>query len=152
MTVITIEAVIQKAQEKCHLSGVKLTDKRKKILELILRAETPLSPYQVVEQYNAQSEKNMPANSAYRILDFLVTENLAHKLHSANKYIACSHIACDHAHDVPQFLICRKCSRVKEITVKQSLINELEKNIQSADYQLVSSHLELDCLCPDCRD
>ncbi len=152
MTAITIETVIHKAQEKCHLSGVKLTDKRKKILELMLASETPLSPYQVVEQYNAQSEKNMPANSAYRILDFLVAENLAHKLNSANKYIACSHIACDHAHDVPQFLICRKCSRVKEIMVKQSLIHELKQNVHSAGYQLLSSHLELDCLCPDCKD
>lgn len=145
-----IDDLILSAQKKCSDSGVKLTQKRQKILELMLASKTPLSPYEVVERYNAQGDSKMPANSAYRILDFLASENLAHKLSSANKYIACSHIACSHRHDIPQFLICRDCSQVKEIMVSRKLIKEVNANVEQAGYQMLGTAIELDCLCGEC--
>lgn len=145
-----IDTVLSKALQLCATSGGRLTEKRKRILELLLRSETPLSAYEVADQYNNVSEHSMPAMSVYRILDFLVTEDLAHKLSSANKYVACSHIACSHAHEVPQFLICRTCHKVKEIGIKRSVIEQLSESVQSAGYTLVNSQLELDCLCEQC--
>lgn len=146
----SIKRSIASAQEKCADAGVKLTEKRQKILELMLASETPLSPYEVVDRYNAEMAAKMPANSAYRILDFLASENLAHKLSSANKYVACSHIACSHQHEVPQFLICRDCKRVKEIMINRKLIKELGDNVEQAGYQMLGTAIELDCLCGDC--
>jgi len=147
-----IDDIMQSAEQRCSSSGVKLTDKRKKILGLMLESEIPLSPYEVVDRYNATFNVKMPANSAYRILDFLVSENLAHKLSSANKYIACSHIACSHQHDIPQFLICHNCSRVKEVMLDRKLVDEISNTVKSAGYQMRSSAIELDCLCSKCTD
>ncbi len=73
-----IDSILQSAQEKCANAGVKLTDKRQKILQIMIQSDVPLSPYEVVDQYNAAFDAKMPANSAYRILDFLAEENLAH--------------------------------------------------------------------------
>jgi len=148
---VRIKKVLSKAEERCAFSGTRLTDKRKSILEIMVASEIPLSPYEVVDQYNQVSESKMPANSAYRILDFLVSENLAHKLASAQKYVACSHIACDHTHEVPQFLICGECQKVQEIGIKSSLMSQLKGNVESTGYSMTSQQLEIQCLCPDCQ-
>ena len=146
-----IKQVLTKAEEKCLASGSRLTEKRKKILEIMVSSGMPLSPYEVVGQYNQGADSNMPANSAYRILDFLVSENLAHKLASAQKYVACSHISCDHSHEVPQFLICSQCQKVQEVGIESGVIKQLRKNIESTGYSMTSQQLEIQCLCPDCQ-
>ena len=124
---------------------------RKLILEVLIRSNTPLSAYEIADQFNKFAEQAMQPMSAYRILDFLVSENLVHKLSSANKYVACSHIACSHAHEVPQFLICRKCHKVKEIGIKKSIVEDLRESVSTAGYTLMNSQLELDCLCEECN-
>lgn len=145
-----IDDVIIRAEQICQSSGSRLTDKRKRILEIILRSSVPMSAYEVADAYNRHSETSMPPMSVYRILDFLVSEELAHKLASANKYIACSHIACQHSHEIPQFLICRTCHKVKEIAIKKAIVEELRNNVGSVGYKLMNSQLELDCLCEQC--
>ncbi len=145
-----LNKVLQRAHEMCAHSGGRLTEKRKRILELLLQSSVPLSAYEVADVYNAQAEANMPAMSVYRILDFLESEQLVHKLSSANKYVACSHIACDHGHDVPQFLICGECQSVKEIAIPKSLISDIEKQVVEAGYYLTKSQLELQCVCANC--
>lgn len=142
--------IIDKAHDICAHSGGRLTEKRKRILELLLNSEIPLSAYEVADTYNRSSETNIPVMSVYRILEFLETELLVHKLSSTNKYVACSHIACNHAHEVPQFLICGNCQTVKEIAISKSVIEELDKQVENAGYKLTNSQLELQCMCEPC--
>ncbi|VUD62566.1 Zinc uptake regulation protein [Thalassocella blandensis] len=139
-----------KAQDMCAHSGGRLTEKRSRILELLLLSKTPLSAYEVAEAYNKTAETSMPPMSAYRILDFLESEQLVHKLSSTNKYVACSHIACDHAHEIPQFLICGSCQKVKEIAISKRIVDELDEQVANAGYKLTNSQLELQCLCETC--
>lgn len=146
-----VKKVLSKAEERCSASGSRLTDKRKKVLAIMVSSDVPLSPYEVVDQYNDGADSKMPANSAYRILDFLVSENLAHKLASAQKYVACSHIACDHSHEVPQFLICSQCQNVQEVGIQAGLMKQLKANVESTGYNMTSQQLEIQCLCPNCQ-
>lgn len=146
-----LQKVLSKAEAQCIETGGRLTEKRKRILEVLLQSKVPLSAYEVADVYNSSSEASMPAMSVYRILDFLESSQLVHKLDSANKYIACSHIACDHAHQVPQFLMCRKCHAVKEIAIAKSLIEELGEQVSAAGYHLLHPQLELQCVCEKCR-
>lgn len=147
---MNINKALAQAEHQCNAAGVKLTDKRKKILSTLLRSQTSLSAYDIVNSIRDEHKEVMPPMSVYRILDFLENENLVHKLSSTNKYVACSHIACDHAHDVPQFLICRQCGTVKEISIKKDIINALEASVHNAGYHLQSPQLELDCRCENC--
>lgn len=143
--------ILDIAAAKCANSGVKLTDKRARILEVVVEAGTPLSAYEILDQYNLDSDKNMQPMSAYRILEFLESEQLVHKLSSENKYVACSHIACDHAHQVPQFLICSACKKVKEIAISRDVIDRLNTEVAEAGYSMTKSQIELDCLCDSCQ-
>ena len=88
--------------------------------------------------------------SVYRILNFLQDERLVHKLNLANKYVACSHIACEHTHEIPQFLICGECQRVEEISISKPTINNLQQSIDDVGFHLISPQLEMNCLCDSC--
>ena len=88
--------------------------------------------------------------SVYRILAFLEGEQLVHKLNLANKYVACAHVSCDHAHATPQFLICASCSKVKEIDIDTALIADLTSAASNVGYKLITSQLEMNGLCDDC--
>lgn len=145
-----LKSVLQKAAHRCQQQGGKLTEKRERVLAQLVRSATPLSAYEVADLMNKESEQNMPAMSVYRILDFLVSIQLVHKLSSANKYLACSHITCEHQHEVPQFLICRTCHAVKEIGISRKILDELNASVSKAGYRLQNSQLELDCLCENC--
>jgi len=142
--------IIIHAEQYCIDNGFRLTNKRKQVLLGLLESEKALSAYELVATYEQEFGQSIPAMSMYRILEFLEDKQLVHKLNLANKYVACSHIACDHAHGVPQFLICGSCYYVKEISIDKSTIAALKKSITSAGFQLVSPQLEMDCICDDC--
>ena len=147
----SIKSVINKAESTCKQSGSRLTSKRQQILEQLLRAKKPLSAYNLADMYKERFGKSIPPMSVYRILDFLVQEKLAHKLTSTNQYLACSHIACDHQHEIPQFLICDSCNRVTEIGIKKNIIKALENSVNDTGFLMASPQLELHGQCKLCR-
>ncbi len=142
--------ILKQADKKCTQSGSRLTPKRAHILELLINSEIPLSAYNIVELYNEHTLQQIQPMSAYRILEFLQAEQLVHKLSLENKFVACSHITCEHDHKVPQFLICRGCHKVKEIAVQKTIIEQLASQVSSAGYKMINTQIELDCLCDDC--
>jgi Fur family zinc uptake transcriptional regulator len=145
-----IDKVLERASKSCEKTGSKLTEKRKRVFVSLLKSEKPLSAYEIADAVRTEYDETVPAMSVYRMLDFLEQENLVHKLKSTNKFVACSHIACNHAHEVPQFLICDNCGKVKEIGIKRDIIDVLTESVEHAGYKLKSPQLELHCLCQDC--
>ncbi|WP_423893633.1 Fur family transcriptional regulator [Candidatus Pelagadaptatus aseana] len=143
---------MDRAEDSCRAHGARLTNKRKQVLSGLLKSEKAMSAYELVDFCRDEYGESLPPMSVYRILEFLQQESLVHKLSLANKYIACAHIACDHDHGVPQFLICSHCQRVEEITINQATIDTLKQNVESAGFHLVSPQLEMNCLCDRCKD
>lgn len=147
-----ITRILDHAETSCRSSGARLTDKRKRVLTGLLKSQKAMSAYDLVDYLRTEFDEPIPPMSVYRILDFLESENLAHKLRLNNKYVACSHISCDHAHEVPQFLICDECGDVREIGIKKNLVEALRRSVHEAGYVLKSSQLELPCLCQGCAN
>ena len=146
-----LDTTIRHAEQQCKVHGTRLTDKRKQVLAGLLKSAKALSAYELVDFCKKEFGETIPAMTVYRILDFLEEENLAHKLKIANKYVACSHIPCDHNHQ-PQFLICTQCQKVEEIRIDFSIIQALEKHVRKAGFQVVNSKLEMDCVCDECKE
>lgn len=146
-----IDLSLQKAQSQCQEIGLRLTEKRSKVLTLLLQAEEPLSAYDITDQFNKIFSESLSAMSAYRMLDFLMQANLAHKLETSNQYLACSHISCEHKHERPQFLICDQCHAVNEIGLSKPLLKELKDSIESTGFELSNHQLELHGVCQECR-
>lgn len=149
---IMLDDIIKHAHQICSDSGVKFTTKREHVLSALIQASEAMSAYELAEKYRELFEQSIPAMSVYRILDFLAEHSLVHKLTSANKYIACSHITCSHTHNVPQFLICEICNSVSEISVKKSVMGELTTSVEKTGFKLSTTQLELKGICQSCQE
>ena len=148
----SVDTIIDHAEKHCRYHGARLTPKRKQVLSGLVLSDKALSAYALIDVCKEQFGETIPAMSVYRILEFLEEERLVHKLSLANKFVACSHITCDHAHEVPQFLICGECNKVEEISISKSIMNKLQVNIEHAGFHLVSPQLEINCICHSCAD
>ena len=148
---VELKKIIQKAEDSCIESGGRLTVKRKNVLIALLSSDMPQSAYEISNYYKETFNEAIPVMSIYRMLKFLVKESLVHKLSSTKKYVACSHIACNHSHRVPQFLICDQCNQVSEVGVQKEIIDALQISVEKADFYLNSPELELHGVCRDCH-
>ncbi|MEM0953391.1 MAG: Fur family transcriptional regulator [Pseudomonadota bacterium] len=147
-----LDAAIERAEQQCADRGLRLTTKRKQVLTGLLASGKALSAYELVAVCEEEFDQAMPPMSVYRILDFLQEQRLVHRLDLVNRYVACSHITCDHSHGEPQFLICGSCNRVDEIRPRHDVAQLLREDIESAGFHLRSAQLEINCICDDCHD
>jgi len=147
----SVQSTLERASEKCINHGEKLTPKRSLILKTMIEADSPLSAYDIINNISTRNNTAMPATSVYRILAFLESLNLVHKLASENKYVPCEHIDCEDEHKSPQFLICQKCHKVKEVNILQSVMDEIKQHVKDSEYKLINSVLEINCICKDCQ-
>ncbi len=134
----------------CRERGIRLTEKRRVILSAMVSADGALSAYEIGDVCREKFDLSFPPMSIYRILEFLQSAGLVHKLLLANKFILCSHFCCDHEHEVPQFLICTKCNAVKEVGVPKQLVKNLSQGAESAGFKMISPQLEVQCICHSC--
>jgi len=146
------QKILDQAADNCRADGSRLTDKRRNVLDCLLQAGKPVSAYDVADLYETRFGESIRPMSVYRMLDFLVEESLAHKLKSANKYIPCSHIVCDHDHYFPQFMICERCERVEEVAIGRDTLDALTASAREASFKLVSPQIELNCVCYQCLE
>lgn len=148
---VNVSKIIKKAEQTCSDNAVRLTQKRRQVLEVLLRQDQPKSAYEIADLYQKTTEQSMPAMSIYRILDFLIDMKLVHKLSSTNKFMACKHITCEHEHSRYQFLICDQCKTVIEIDLDKKLLNALDKSVEKHHFSLISTQLELHGICESCH-
>jgi len=142
---------IESAERKCSQRGIKLTRRRREVLTTLLESNRALSAYELVNLCNESSNEPMPAMSVYRILEFLREEQFVHKLETANKYIACKHIACEHEHKQPQFLICNDCHKVQELDTAVEALSSVETAASMLNFKLLNPQLEVSGSCGLCK-
>ena len=99
-----------RAQTLLTARGQRLTPVRKRTLEILLESHRALGAYDVLHRLAADGFGNQPP-VAYRALDFLEDQGLAHRIRRLNAFTACMHPGELHA---PAFLICRLCNIVAE--------------------------------------
>ena len=145
-----IESMVKQAEKHCLAKGKRLTSKRKQVLATLLHANKALSVYELMDYAKAHFGETIQAMSAYRILDFLEEEHLVHRLNVSSKYVACAHIHHEHAHGVPQFLICRRCNKTQEQTLDPSMVTTLESDAEQVGFKLLTPQVEINCLCDEC--
>jgi Fur family zinc uptake transcriptional regulator len=106
-----VDRVLTRAEELCRERGVRLTEQRKTVLQLLCASDKPISAYELLDQMR-EVVKNPAPPTVYRALDFLLEQGMVHKLESLHAYVGCAHP--DHPH-ASQFLICDHCGEVTEV-------------------------------------
>ncbi|HBN14822.1 MAG: transcriptional repressor [Gammaproteobacteria bacterium] len=146
-----IDKTLEHAQQICTQQGVRLTEKRRRVLQVVLESAEPLSAYQIADNYRDHYGKTLSVMSVYRMLNFLKDNELVHRLETTNQYLPCSHIRCQHDHEVPQFLICDSCKGVEEVGIRKEILSELSANIKDTGFTLARQQLEFRGICSACQ-
>ncbi|MCA2012920.1 Fur family transcriptional regulator [Pararhodobacter sp. CCB-MM2] len=127
--------------------GLRLTPVRRRTLEILLERHGAMGAYDVLQRLSEDGFGHQPP-VAYRALDFLVENGLAHRIQRLNAFAACAHPG--EAHHAA-FLICRGCNAVAEIPA-DPVRDVLEQGAGALGFTVERANIEALGLCGACRD
>lgn len=126
--------------------GLRLTPVRRRTLEILLERHGAMGAYELLERLSAEGYGHQPP-VAYRALDFLVEQGLAHRIRRLNAFAACAHPG--EAHHAA-FLICRGCNAVAEIPA-ESMTEALAASAARTGFAVERVTVEALGQCAACR-
>jgi Fur family zinc uptake transcriptional regulator len=135
------------AEARCTGEGLRFTPVRRKVLEILLREHRALGAYAILDHLRDEGFGSQPP-VAYRALDFLLANGLAHKIERLNAFIACAHPGTTHA---PAFLICRVCESVAEAQSAPAR-GALGAAARATGFQIERAVVEAEGICPACAE
>ncbi|VDC28647.1 Fur family transcriptional regulator [Pseudogemmobacter humi] len=138
--------VLERADALVAASGARLTPVRRRVLEILLEEHRAMGAYDVLKRLAEEGFGNQPP-VAYRALEFLVEQGLAHRIRRLNAFAACMHPGEAHA---PAFLICRLCNTVAEAPAAP-VRAALDAAAAELGFLIERSTVEALGLCPACR-
>ena len=141
-----LDAQLEAAEALCARNGAQLTALRREVLSLILRAQAPLTAYQLLDQLKARRKSAVPP-TIYRALDFLSANRLIHRIERLNAFVSCAETG--HDHQDAQFLICHSCGAVTEME-DHGVSAALARAAAARGFTPSRAIVELDGLCAIC--
>ena len=138
--------VMARAEAITAANGARLTPVRRRVLEILLEAHRAMGAYDVLQRLATEGFGNQPP-VAYRALDFLVEQGLAHRIQRLNAFTACAHPGEAHA---PAFLICRACHSVAEAEAAPARA-ALDREAGRLGFAIERTTIEALGLCPGCK-
>ncbi len=135
--------------EKMREAGLRLTQSRLKILELLEGTKKSLSPSEIFLTLQKKfKDQDFDRVTVYRILEKFEELEIVHAV-GDGKYIYCTHQAC--GHDKHFIAICTRCGNVTDVggTTKtlQVLSDFLEKE---AKFKMTNDSVVIRGLCQKC--
>ena len=140
-------ATLKRAEAVAQDRGARLTPVRKRALEILLEAHRAMGAYEVLDRLSEEGFGKQPP-VAYRALEFLVENGLAHRIRRLNAFTACMHPGESHA---PVFLICSTCNSVLEAAADpvRAALNEAA---QAHGFAIERANIEAVGFCPACAE
>lgn len=140
-----VSRAIDTADRLCRDHGLRFTQLRRRVLELVWNSHKPVGAYEVLDSLNRDGKKAAPP-TVYRALDFLIDAGLVHRLDSLNAFVGCADPESAHS---GQFLICRQCRSVAELD-DSDIHQVVEQTASNLGFTAISEMLEIQGLCQDC--
>lgn len=140
-----IKKLIQTVENYCNEKGIRFTEPRRLVLEIVAASETPIGAYDVLAGLGKVLKHPKPP-TAYRAIEFLQEHGFLHRIESLNAFVICH---ADHKHEGSQFMICDRCGKVIEAHVCD-LPKALADKTREAGFHLASWNAELHGTCSAC--
>lgn len=138
--------VLARAEALASEQGLRLTPVRRRTLEILLESHQALGAYDVLARLAEEGLGKQPP-VAYRALEFLVENGLAHRIRRLNAFTACMHPGEPHS---PAFLICNGCEQVAEAP-GTAVQEAMQAAAAEAGFQIERMNIEAVGLCSACR-
>lgn len=142
-----VAEALANAERLCRERGLRLTARRRRVLELVWNSHRPVGAYDILEAMSDEGRRPAPP-TVYRALDFLMDAGLVHRLDSLNAFVGCRDPEHPHA---GQFLICRRCRSVAELDDAE-LQRVVNAKVAEAGFRAEAQMLEIQGVCSRCRD
>ena len=141
-----IDSAMNTAVNLCSRRGARLTDLRRRVLELVWQSHQPVGAYELLDILKDERRNAQPP-TVYRALDFLLELGLIHRIESLNAYVGCNSPDTSHP---SQFLICRDCGAAAEISDTR-LDRAISGLADDAGFSIVRRTVEVEGQCPNCQ-
>lgn len=138
---------LKRAEAVAFDRGARLTPVRRRALEILLEAHRAMGAYEVLDRLSEEGFGKQPP-VAYRALEFLVENGLAHRIRRLNAFAACMHPGEAHA---PVFLICTVCNSVLEAAA-DPVRAALEVAAKAHGFVIERANVEAVGRCPSCAE
>lgn len=143
---ICVNSALETAIQICMTKGARFTPIRHRILELIWQSHEPVLAYDLLRILRQEKDNTEPP-TVYRALDFLLENELIHKIESLNAFVGCSYANQPH---IGQFFICTQCKQF--IEVDSSSINKtIHQEAKNTGFKISGQTVEISGLCPECQ-
>ena len=134
------------AERQCEARGVRLTEQRRQVLDLIWRSHAPIGAYTLLDKLREEGVRAQPP-TVYRALEFLTENGLIHRIESLNAYVGCATPA---EHHGGQFLICTGCNSAAELN-DSGIGTAIAARAKEIGFAVTRATVEIAGLCPNCR-
>jgi len=141
-----IEQAMTEAAALCAERGARLTELRRRVLEILWRSHRPLGAYEILQVLSGEGRSSAPP-TVYRALDFLLDNGLVHRITSRNAFVGCNRPGHSAA---GQFLICEACGAAAEVNDAR-LEQAIGSTAESAGFAASDHTVEISGRCPNCR-
>lgn len=141
-----IEDALSAAEQICARNGARLTELRRRVLELIWQSHKPVTAYDLLDRLKAE-KRNAAPPTIYRALDFLRDNGLVHRLSALNAFLGCAHPEDLHR---GAFLICTNCHAVSEVCDSERLQTAIADEADARKFTITNRMIEILGLCRDC--
>lgn len=136
-------------EKACSERGLRLTDIRRRVFELVVADPRPVKAYDLLEKIGKEGTGPAAPPTVYRALDFLMRNGFVHRLETLNAYVPCPHPeATDHG---SQFLICEKCQETLELDAK-GIAERLRVQAKEQGFKPHRHTIEVYGLCARCSE
>jgi len=144
-SVCTKDALLS-AENNCKHNNVRFTRMRRRVFEIIWENHEPVGAYDILARLNENGGRTAPI-AVYRALDFLLKQDLIHRIQSMNAFVGCSEPQRIHK---PHFLICSSCKAAAEIP-NSSIHQSVSLTAEANGFKIVDSMLEIRGTCSNCQ-
>jgi len=140
-----VNDALQSAEDVCAQKVTRLTDLRRRVLELVWESHRPVGAYYILEALMKEQRAAPP--TVYRALDFLLGQGLVHRIASLNAYVGCNRPQTPHS---GQFLICDTCLESAEI-LNEKVFDALRETALNTGFDVHQQTVEIIGTCRRCR-
>lgn len=139
-------ALLSEAAALCAERNVRFTPARRGVFEAIARSSGPITAYQILDRLLAVGQESGPP-TIYRALEFLMGQNLVHRVETLNAFVPCTQ---PRRHHACQLLICTDCGDTAEVA-SDGVMNRLTTTARAVGFSISAAVVELKGVCAACR-
>ena len=140
-----IAEALDAAERVCAGRGARLTELRRRVLELVWQSHRPVGAYPLLAALGRDGHAPAPP-TVYRALDFLQAQGLVHRIESRNAYVGCPHPETDHT---GQLMICQECGTVSEL-LDTGIGDAVRQGARRTGFRPEHVTIEIEGLCARC--